>query len=201
MEKGKLLIFSAPSGSGKTTLLNHLLSEVPGIAFSVSATTRPPRGEEQNGVEYYFMSLEEFQQRVANDEFLEWEEVYPGRCYGTLKAVIEKMRNEGYHVAFDVDVVGGTNIKKFFGDEALSIFIQAPSIEVLRERLVNRGTDSMEEIEKRLSKAAWETEFAQGKFDTTIINDDLDTAKREIVETVRNFFETTPAAIEENPTV
>ena len=193
MEKGKLLIFSAPSGSGKTTLLNHLLSEVPGIAFSVSATTRPPRGEEQNGVEYYFMSLEEFQQRVANDEFLEWEEVYPGRCYGTLKAVIEKMRNEGYHVAFDVDVVGGTNIKKFFGDEALSIFIQAPSIEVLRERLINRGTDSMEEIEKRLSKAAWETEFAQGKFDTTIINDDLDTAKKEIVDTVRNFFEENPA--------
>lgn len=200
MEKGKLLIFSAPSGSGKTTLLNHLLSEVPGIAFSVSATTRPPRGEEQNGVEYYFMSLEEFQQRVANDEFLEWEEVYPGRCYGTLKAVIEKMRNEGYHVAFDVDVVGGTNIKKFFGDEALSIFIQAPSIEVLRERLVKRGTDSMEEIEKRVSKAAWETDFAQGKFDTTIINDDLETAKREIVETVRDFFEETPAAAEENPT-
>lgn len=192
MEKSKLLIFSAPSGSGKTTLLNHLLSEVPGIAFSVSATTRPPRGEEQNGVEYYFMSLEEFQQRVANDEFLEWEEVYPGRCYGTLKAVIEKMRNEGYHVAFDVDVVGGTNIKKFFGDEALSIFIQAPSIEVLRERLVNRGTDSMEEIEKRVSKAAWETEFAQGKFDTTIINDDLETAKKEIVETVRSFFEGNP---------
>ena len=201
MEKGKLLIFSAPSGSGKTTLLNHLLSEVPGIAFSVSATTRPPRGEEQNGVEYYFMSLEEFQQRVANDEFLEWEEVYPGRCYGTLKAVIEKMREEGYHVAFDVDVVGGTNIKKFFGDEALSIFIQAPSIEVLRERLVNRGTDSMEEIEKRVSKAAWEIEFAQGKFDTTIVNDDLDTAKREIVETVRNFFGETPATTEENPTV
>lgn len=192
MKKGKLLIFSAPSGSGKTTLLNHLLSEVPGIAFSVSATTRPPRGEEQNGVEYYFMSLEEFQQRVANDEFLEWEEVYPGRCYGTLKAVIEKMRNEGYHVAFDVDVVGGTNIKKFFGDEALSIFIQAPSIEVLRERLVNRGTDSMEEIEKRVSKAAWETEFAQGKFDATIINDDLETAKKEIVETVRSFFEGNP---------
>lgn len=195
------MIFSAPSGSGKTTLLNHLLSEVPGIAFSVSATTRPPRGEEQNGVEYYFMSLEEFQQRVANDEFLEWEEVYPGRCYGTLKAVIEKMRNEGYHVAFDVDVVGGTNIKKFFGDEALSIFIQAPSIDVLRERLIKRGTDSMEEIEKRLSKAAWETEFAQGKFDTTIINDDLDTAKREIVEKVRHFFEEAPAKTEENPTM
>ena len=189
MNRGKLLVFSAPSGSGKTTLINHLLSEIPNIAFSVSATTRPPRGEEQNGVEYYFMSLEEFKQRVENDEFLEWQEVYPGRCYGTLKAVVEKMQEEGYHVAFDVDVVGGTNIKKFYGDEALSIFIQAPSIEVLRERLVNRGTDSMEEIENRVAKAAWETEFAQGKFDRTNINDDLDTAKREILEVVKAFLE------------
>ena len=173
MEKGKLLIFSAPSGSGKTTLVNHLLAEIPNIAFSVSATSRPPRGNEQNGKEYYFISPEEFQERVKNDEFLEWQEVYPGRYYGTLKSVVEKMQEEGYHVAFDVDVVGGTNIKKYYGDEALSIFIQAPSIEVLRERLVNRGTDSMEEIEKRLAKADWEMNFAQGKFDTTIINDDL----------------------------
>ena len=189
MNKGKLLIFSAPSGSGKTTLVNHLMSEIPNLAFSVSATTRAPRGEEQNGVEYYFMSLEEFMQRVENDEFLEWQEVYPGRCYGTLKAVVEKMQEEGYHVAFDVDVVGGTNIKKFYGDEALSVFIQAPSIDVLRERLVKRQTDSMEEIEKRIAKAAWETEFAQGKFDRTIINDDLDTAKREILEVVKAFLE------------
>ena len=189
MKKGKLLIFSAPSGSGKTTLVNHLMSEIPNLAFSVSATTRAPRGEEQNGVEYYFMSLEEFKHRVENDEFLEWEEVYPGRCYGTLKAVVAKMQDEGKHVAFDVDVVGGTNIKKFYGDEALSVFIQAPSIEVLRERLVNRQTDSIEEIEKRLAKAQWEMDFAQGKFDCTIINDDLETAKRDILEAVTNFIE------------
>ena len=188
MKKGKLLIFSAPSGSGKTTLVNHLMSEIPNLAFSVSATTRAPRGEEQNGVEYYFMSLEEFKQRVENDEFLEWQEVYPGRCYGTLKAVVEQMQEKGCHVAFDVDVVGGTNIKKFYGDEALSVFIQAPSIEVLRERLVNRQTDSMEEIEKRLAKAQWEMDFAQGKFDVTIINDDLETAKADILEAVLEFL-------------
>lgn len=189
MKKGKLLIFSAPSGSGKTTLVNHLLAEIPNIAFSVSATTRAPRGEEQNGVEYYFINIEEFMQRVENDEFLEWQEVYPGRCYGTLKAVVEKMQEEGNHVAFDVDVVGGTNIKKFYGDKALSVFIQAPSIEVLRERLVKRGTDSMEEIENRLEKAQWEMDFAQGKFDITIINDDLDTAKADILKAVSNFLE------------
>lgn len=189
MKKGKLLVFSAPSGSGKTTLVNHLLSEIPNMAFSVSATTRQPRGQEQNGVEYYFMSLEEFQQRVENDEFLEWQEVYPGRCYGTLKAVVAAMQEEGKHVAFDVDVVGGTNIKKFYGDEALSVFIQAPSIEVLRERLVGRQTDSMEEIEKRLAKAQWEMDFAQGKFDVTIINDDLETAKADILEAVTRFIE------------
>lgn len=197
MEKGKLLIFSAPSGSGKTTLVNHLLAEIPNIAFSVSATSRPPRGNEQNGKEYYFISPEEFQERVKNDEFLEWQEVYPGRYYGTLKSVVEKMQEEGYHVAFDVDVVGGTNIKKYYGDEALSIFIQAPSIEVLRERLVNRGTDSMEEIEKRLAKADWEMNFAQGKFDTTIINDDLETAKADILAAVKQFLDQNPTTCEE----
>ena len=197
MEKGKLLIFSAPSGSGKTTLVNHLLAEIPNIAFSVSATSRPPRGNEQNGKEYYFISPEEFQERVKNDEFLEWQEVYPGRYYGTLKSVVEKMQEEGYHVAFDVDVVGGTNIKKYYGDEALSIFIQAPSIEVLRERPVNRGTDSMEEIEKRLAKADWEMNFAQGKFDTTIINDDLETAKADILAAVKQFLDQNPTTCEE----
>lgn len=189
MKKGKLLIFSAPSGSGKTTLVNHLLAEIPNIAFSVSATSRPPRGNEENGREYYFISPEEFIQRVENDEFLEWQEVYPGRYYGTLKSVVEKMQEDGFHVAFDVDVVGGTNIKNYYGDKALSIFIQAPSIEVLRQRLINRGTDSMEEIEKRLAKADWEMNFAQGKFDTTIINDDLETAKTDILEAVRQFLE------------
>ena len=183
------MIFSAPSGSGKTTLVNYLREEIPEIAFSVSATTRAPRGTEQNGVEYYFMSLEEFKQRVDNDEFLEWQEVYPGRCYGTLKVVVEKMQEEGLLVAFDVAVVGGTNMKKFYGDEALSIFIQAPSIEALRERLVGRQTDSMEEIEKRLAKADWEMNFAKGKFDCTIINDDLETAKHDILEAVQKFIE------------
>ena len=189
MNKGKLFVFSAPSGSGKTTLVNHLLKEIPNLAFSVSATSRPPRGNEVNGKEYYFISLDEFMQRVANDEFLEWQEVYPGRCYGTLKAVVEEMREKGFHVAFDVDVVGGTNIKKYYGDEALSIFIQAPSIEVLRQRLTGRNTDSPEEIEKRLAKAEWEMEFAQGKFDTTIINDDLETAKSDILKAVTDFIE------------
>ena len=187
--KGKLLIFSAPSGSGKTTLLNHVMANIPEMAFSVSATTRPPRGEEVNGREYYFLTMEDFKQRVENGEFLEWEEVYPGRCYGTLLSVVAQMQDEGKHVAFDVDVCGGVNIKEHYGDQALSVFIQAPSIDVLRERLINRQTDSMEEIEKRLSKAAWEMEFAQGKFDRTVINDDLETAKRKILEVVQAFLE------------
>ena len=186
--KGKLLIFSAPSGSGKTTLLNHVMANIPEMAFSVSATTRPPRGEEVHGREYFFLSMEEFQQRVENGEFLEWEEVYPGRCYGTLLAVVEQMQEEGKHVAFDVDVCGGVNIKEHYGDKALSVFIQAPSVEVLRERLIKRGTDSMEEIENRVAKAEWETEFAKGKFDCTIINDDLETAKREILDVVSSFI-------------
>lgn len=185
---GKILIFSAPSGSGKTTLLNHVMANIPEMAFSVSATTRPPRGEEVHGREYFFLSMEEFQQRVENGEFLEWEEVYPGRCYGTLLAVVEQMQEEGKHVAFDVDVCGGVNIKEHYGDKALSVFIQAPSVEVLRERLIKRGTDSMEEIENRIAKAEWETEFAQGKFDCTIINDDLETAKREILDVVSSFI-------------
>ncbi|MBR3729439.1 MAG: guanylate kinase [bacterium] len=186
--KGKILIFSAPSGSGKTTLLNHVMANIPEMAFSVSATTRPPRGEEVHGREYFFLSMEEFQQRVENGEFLEWEEVYPGRCYGTLLAVVEQMQEEGKHVAFDVDVCGGVNIKEHYGDKALSVFIQAPSVEVLRERLIKRGTDSMEEIENRIAKAEWETEFAKGKFDCTIINDDLETAKREILDVVSSFI-------------
>ena len=164
------------------------MANIPEMAFSVSATTRPPRGEEVNGREYYFRTMEEFKQRVENGEFLEWEEVYPGRCYGTLLSVVAQMQEDGKHVAFDVDVCGGVNIKHHYGDQALSIFIQAPSVEVLRERLVNRGTDSMEEIDNRVAKAAWETEFAQGKFDRTIINDDLETAKREILEVVTEFL-------------
>lgn len=187
-KKGKLFIFSAPSGSGKTTLLNYLIHEIPTIGFSVSATSRAPRSNETDGKEYHFISLEEFKRRVANEEFLEWEEVYEDTCYGTLKSEVERLQRQGVHVAFDVDVVGGTNIKKYYGDEALSIFIQAPSIEVLRERLVSRGTDTMESIEKRIAKADWEIRFAKGKFDVTIINDDLERAKRDLFSIVMDFI-------------
>ncbi len=169
-------------------MLDYLISQIPSIGFSVSATTRAPRGNEKNGEDYYFISMETFKARVANDEFLEWQEVYEGTCYGTLKAEVRRLQNKGVHVAFDVDVVGGTNIKKFYGDEALSIFIKAPSLETLRERLIKRGTDSMESIEKRLAKAEWEMEFAKDKFDVTIINDDLETAKKQILEVVTAFI-------------
>ena len=182
------MIFSAPSGSGKTTLLNHVMANIPEMAFSVSATTRPPRGEEVHGREYFFLSMEEFQQRVENGEFLEWEEVYPGRCYGTLLAVVEQMQEEGKHVAFDVDVCGGVNIKEHYGDKALSVFIQAPSVEELRRRLVLRGTDSEEDIEKRVAKAAEEMTYAD-KFDYVLVNDDLETALKEAEEVVDKFLD------------
>jgi guanylate kinase len=187
-KKGKLLIFSAPSGSGKSTLVNYLLSKIPNMAFSISATSRQPRGSEVNGKEYFFISLEEFKKKVQNDEFLEWQEVYQGNCYGTLKAVVDDMRNEGKHVIFDVDVVGGYNIKNFYKDEALSVFVKAPSIEILRQRLIDRKTDSMENIEKRLAKAEWEIDYADGKFDVTIVNDDLKTAQAEILKVVTEFL-------------
>ena len=154
MNKGKLLIFSAPSGSGKTTLVNHLRNEIPSIAFSVSATTRAPRGQEQNGVEYYFYSVDEFKEKIKNGDFVEFEEVYENRFYGTLKSECERIWAKGNVIVFDVDVAGGMRLKKLFGDKALSLFIQAPSVEVLRQRLEGRKTDSAEEIEKRISKAA-----------------------------------------------
>ena len=187
---GKVIIVSAPSGAGKTSIVKHVLNFLPELRFSTSATTRAMREGEVNGRDYHFLSVEDFKKGIQRDEFLEWEEVYPGRCYGTLLSVVAQMQEEGKHVAFDVDVCGGVNIKNHYGDQALSVFIQAPSVEVLRERLIKRQTDSMEEIEKRIAKAAWETEFAQGKFDRTIINDDLDTAKREILEVVQAFLET-----------
>ena len=186
-----MLIVSAPSGSGKSTIVNWLMQEHPELRlyFSVSCTSRAPRGSEQDGVEYFFITPEAFREKIQNDEFLEYEEVYENRFYGTLKAQVERQREAGQNVVFDVDVKGGINIKKYYGDEALSVFIQAPSIEVLRKRLVNRQTDSMEEIEKRLAKADWEMNFAKGKFDITIINDDLETAKVDILEAVNNFIE------------
>ena len=184
---GKLIIFSAPSGSGKSTIINYLLTQGLNLAFSISATSRPPRGTEQHGVEYYFLSPEEFKQRIANNEFLEFEEVYADRFYGTLKAPIEKQLEEGYNVVFDVDVVGGCNIKKYYGERALSIFIQPPSIEELRKRLVGRGTDTPEVIESRIAKAEFELGFAD-KFDIVIVNDDLEKAKEDTLTTLKKFL-------------
>lgn len=185
--KGKLIIFSAPSGSGKSTIINYLLKQGLNLAFSISATSRAPRGTEQHGVEYYFLSPEEFKQRIANNEFLEYEEVYENRFYGTLKAPIEKQLSDGYNVVFDVDVVGGCNIKKYYGERALSVFIQPPSIEELRKRLIGRGTDSMEVIESRIAKAEFELGFAD-KFDVVIVNDDLDKAKAETLSVLKDFL-------------
>ena len=185
--KGKLIIFSAPSGSGKSTLVQYLLTQVPGFAFSISATSRAPRGAEKDGVDYYFLSLEEFQQRVAEDAFLEWEEVYPGQCYGTLKTEVEKSWEDGNAVGFDIDVVGGKNLKAQFGDQALALFIQAPSIEELERRLVARGRDSPEKIKLRIEKASWEMNQSE-YFDHIIINDDLDRAKAEAKKLLVDFL-------------
>ena len=185
--KGKLIIFSAPSGSGKSTLVQYLLTQVPGFAFSISATSRAPRGAEKDGVDYYFLSLEEFQQRVAEEAFLEWEEVYPGQCYGTLKSEVEKSWSVGNAVGFDIDVVGGKNLKAQFGDQALALFIQAPSIEELERRLVARSTDSPEKIKLRIEKASWEMNQSE-YFDHIIINDDLDRAKAEAKKLLVDFL-------------
>ena len=173
---GKLIIFSAPSGSGKSTIINYLLKQGLNLQFSISATSRPPRGTEQDGVEYFFLSPEEFKKRIANDEFVEYEEVYPDRFYGTLKSQVEKQLAEGQNIIFDVDVVGGCNIKRFYGDRALSVFIQPPSIEELRKRLEGRGTDSPETINSRIAKAEFELSYAP-KFDLIVVNDELEKAE------------------------
>lgn len=185
---GKLIIFSAPSGSGKSTIINYLLTQNLNLSFSISATSRAPRGTEQNGVEYFFMTPEEFKQRIANNEFLEYEEVYKDRFYGTLKAQVEKQLAAGQNVIFDVDVVGGCNIKKFYGDRALSVFIQPPSLEELRKRLTGRGTDAPEVIESRLAKATFELSYAE-KFDVVIVNDNLEKAQAEALKTIRDFIQ------------
>lgn len=187
--KGKLVIFSAPSGSGKSTIVNWLMNKYPelNLYFSISCTSRAPRGTEQNGVEYFFVSPEEFRRRIVNGEFLEFEEVYRDRFYGTLKEQVETQRETGQNVVFDVDVKGGVNIKKYYGDEALSIFIQPPSVEELRRRLEKRGTDTSEAIENRLAKASYELTFAD-KFDFVVVNDDLEKAKADTLEIVNNFL-------------
>lgn len=183
----KLIIFSAPSGSGKSTIINYLLEQGLHLAFSISATSRPPRGQEQHGVEYFFLTPEEFKERIANDEFLEYEEVYQDRFYGTLKSQVENQLSAGQNVIFDVDVVGGCNIKQFYGNRALSVFIQPPSIEELRKRLEGRGTDTPEVIESRIAKAEYELSFAP-KFDVVIINDNLDKAKAEALQVIKKFL-------------
>lgn len=185
---GKLIIFCAPSGSGKSTLVQWLMAAHPelNLAFSISCTSRAPRGTEQNGVEYFFLTPDEFRARIAANEFLEYEEVYPGRFYGTLKSQVDTQTQRGENVLFDVDVKGGCHIKEFYGSRALSIFVQPPSVDELRRRLVSRGTDSAEAIEQRVGKAAYELTFAP-RFDHVVVNDDLEKAKAEVYQLVSQF--------------
>ena len=186
----KVIIFCAPSGSGKSTIINSLMPrEELHLAFSISATTRPPRGQERDGVEYFFLTPEEFRSRIANNEFVEYEEVYADRFYGTLKAQVERQLAAGQNVVFDVDVHGGLRLKEYFGEQALSLFIQPPSIEELRRRLEGRATDAPEIIQQRLDRAAYELSFAP-RFDRVVVNDDLNTAKTEAYEIIQEFIKT-----------
>ena len=184
---GKLVIFSAPSGAGKSTLVNYLLPQFPELSFSISATSRSPRGKEQHGKDYYFLSSEEFKARVAGDELLEWEEVYAGTYYGTLRSEVERIWAQGKVVVFDIDVVGALNLKRQFGDRALALFVQAPSVEILEQRLRGRGTDSEEKIQQRVAKATIEMARAP-EFDKVVVNDDLDTAKAEALAILKDFL-------------
>ena len=188
MEKGKVIIFSAPSGSGKSTLINYLMTQFDCLEFSISATSRNPRGEEKHGVEYYFLTPEEFRKKISENAFLEWEEVYADKYYGTLKSEVERINAKGNIVVFDVDVAGGCNIKKMFGNNALSVFIMPPSVATLRERLINRGTDTMDVIEDRVSKASYEMMFSD-KFDRIVVNDDLLWTKALIRKIVKEFID------------
>lgn len=189
MSKRKLLIVSAPSGSGKSTIVQWLMQEHPELhlGFSISCTSRQPRGTERDGVEYFFLTPDEFRKRIENNEFLEYEEVYQDRFYGTLKEQVERQCEAGQNVVFDVDVKGGVNIKRFYGERAMSLFIQPPSIEELRRRLVGRATDTPEAIEERLAKAEYELGFAP-LFDHVVVNDDLELAKAETLRLVQDFL-------------
>ena len=188
MEQGKLIIISAPSGSGKSTIIGRVMKdESLKLAFSVSATTRPRRGQEVHGVDYYFLTQEEFENKIENDELVEYQEVYQGRYYGTLKSEVDRITAMGMNVVLDLDVLGGVNVKKMYGDRALSIFIQPPSVEVLRQRLINRGTDSMEDIKNRVDKAEFEMSIGP-QFDHTVVNDVLDTAVAEVHDLIAAFI-------------
>lgn len=184
---GKLVILSAPSGAGKSTIVKHLLKTFPRLEFSVSATSRAPRGTERDGVEYYFLSPEEFSKAVERGEFVEWEEVYAGTCYGTLCTELERIWSKGNVIIFDVDVKGGIRLKEIFGDKALSIFIMPPSIEELRCRLIGRGTDAPEVIERRIQKAETEISYCR-KFDRIVVNDRLEEAVEEVSTLIRDFI-------------
>lgn len=190
MTPGKLLIFSAPSGSGKTTIVQWLMQRHPelNLSFSISCTSRPPRGNEQNGREYFFLSTEEFEQRIAAGDFVEYEEVYAGCYYGTLREQIDRQLGEGHNVLFDVDVKGGCSIKKIYGDRALSIFIQPPSVAELQRRLLQRGTDKPDVIQQRVAKAEYELTFAP-QFDHIVVNDDLQQAQQHTLQLVTRFLE------------
>lgn len=184
----KVIIFCAPSGSGKSTIIGSLMPrEELHLAFSISATTRQPRGSERNGVEYFFLTPEEFRRHIEANDFIEYEEVYSDCFYGTLKSQVEKQLTDGQNVVFDVDVHGGMRLKEYFGDRALSLFIQPPSIEVLRQRLEGRGTDTRDVIQQRLDRAAYELSFAP-RFDRIVVNDDLETAKTEAYQVLRDFI-------------
>lgn len=187
MKRGKLLIFSAPSGAGKTTIVKHLLRQDPNLQFSISATSRDKRHTETDGKDYYFLSPENFKKKITENAFLEWEEVYSDKYYGTLKSEVEKKLSEGINVVFDVDVVGGLNIKKQYADKALAIFIQPPSIDELRKRLESRATDSKEVIQSRIDKAAYELTF-KDQFDVCVVNDSLKSAIKETEEIVQTFL-------------
>ena len=187
MNQGKLIIFSAPSGSGKSTIVRHLLRRDVPIEFSVSATNRKPRGREENGVDYYFLSSEEFKSKINSKAFLEWEEVYPDRYYGTLNAEVDRIWANGMQVVFDIDVEGGLNLKKQFGERALSVFIKAPSLDVLKERLMARNTEDQENLNMRLDKAQSEMAYAK-YFDLVIVNDDLEMAQEQAYQKVMDFI-------------
>jgi guanylate kinase len=184
---GKMIIFSAPSGAGKTTIVKWLLAEGLPMEFSVSATSRPPRVGEINGKDYYFLSADEFRKKIEHDQFIEWQEVYTDKFYGTYKSEITRIWNSGKHVIFDVDVIGGLNLKKIFGEKALSLFVMPPSVEELEKRLRCRNTDAEDIIKQRVDKAVYEMSFAP-QFDKTVVNDILETAKREAYSIIQNFL-------------
>jgi len=189
MKKGKAIIFSAPSGSGKTTLVHEIMRRLPyPFAFSVSATTRPPRSHEKDGIDYFFLSIDEFQKKVKEQAFIEWEEIYPGIFYGTLKSEVERLWNEGKIILFDVDVKGAMNLKKYFSDKALTIFVKPPSLDVLRERLLQRGTETPESLQVRLEKASFELTF-EPYFDVVILNDSLEKAVQNAIFHIGKFLQ------------